>query len=550
MVLLHVFLVGFVLSAQDEPEIEGCTVIGVGKKASVDGCVITSHTDCCSECRVHVVPAKKFRKGSLAPVYWGMVYFGKSDSRAGLPLGNYGQVIGEIPQVEKTYAYFHTGYSQMNEHQLAIGESTCSQRKELDVTFVEGITPQIMTVEQAQVFALQRCKTAKAAVQLIGELMEKYGFLPSCGGSEALCIADPKELWVMEIFSVGPEWEPESGQSGAIWAARRVPDDHVVVISNYVRIREIDIKKPDFLASKNYLQVAIDHGWYDPKSGKPFIWQEAYAPSIKEGSLGRLWFIYSSIAPSFKKWPQRKLKGPSTPMTMYNQGIEGAAFYPFSVKPDKKLSVQDVIAFQRSANEGTIYDMTADPAWLVPGSTGSFTQSPLTTPFPPFDLIRLLGIQFHRPIATQGYGMVAQLRDWLPDAIGGVYWFYVDNPHVSAYVPIYAGVQEISAPYKTFDMKTFSEDSARWGVDFVEKLMLLKWQSAVNDLRAARDPVENEFFAKQKDIEAKALALYKKNPVEAKAFLTELTKKRMDQLVKMYRDLRTLLLSKYSNDLF
>jgi len=550
MGLLLLLCIGSGVPAQDELEIEGCTVIGVGKDATVDGCVITSHTDCCSECRVHVVPAQTFPKGSMAPVHWGMVYFGKSDPRAGLPLGNYGQVIGEIPQVEKTYAYFHTGYSQMNEHQLAIGESTCSQRKELDVAFVEGITPQIMTVEQAQVFALQRCKTAKEAVLLIGELMEKYGFLPSCGGSEALCIADPNELWVMEIFSVGPEWEPGNGRSGAIWAARRVPDDHVVVISNYVRIREIDLGNPDFLASKNYKQVAIDRGWYDPKSGLPFIWQEAYAPSIREGSLSRLWFIYSSIAPSFKEWPDRKLKGSSTPMTMYRQGIEGATFYPFSVKPDTKLSVQDVIAFQRSANEGTIYDMTADPAWLVPGRSGSFSKSPLTTPFPSFDLIRLLGINVHRPIATQGYGMAAQLRGWLPDAIGGVYWFYVDNPHVSTYVPIYAGVQEISPPYKTFDMKIFSDDSVRWCVDFVEKLMHLRWQSAVKDLKAARDPVENGFFAGQKDIEEKALALYEKNPDEAKAFLTDLTKKRMGQIVKMYRDLRTLLLSKYSDDMF
>ena len=214
MGLVLLLCVGPGVPEQDELEVEGCTVIGIGKGATVDGSVLTSHTDCCSECRVHVVPAQTFPKGSMAPVHWGMVYFGKSDPRAGLPLGNYGQVIGEIPQVEKTYAYFHTGYSQMNEHQLAIGESTCSQRRELDVAFVEGITPQIMTVEQAQVFALQRCKSAKAAVLLIGELMEKYGFLPSCGGSEALCIADPNELWVMEIFSVGPEWEPGSGRSG------------------------------------------------------------------------------------------------------------------------------------------------------------------------------------------------------------------------------------------------------------------------------------------------------------------------------------------------
>jgi dipeptidase len=317
-----------------------------------------------------------------------------------------------------------------------------------------------------------------------------------------------------------------------------------------VRIREIDLNNPDFLASKNYMQVAIDHGWYDPKSGAPFIWQEVYAPSIKEGSLSRLWFIYSSIAPSFKEWPRRKLKGSSTPMTMYSQGIEGAAYYPFSVKPDKKLSVQDVIAFQRSTNEGTIYDMTADPAWLVPTRAGSYTKSPLTTPFPSFELIQLLGINFHRPIATQGYGMVAQLRDWLPDAIGGVYWFYIDNPYVSAYVPIYAGVQEVSEPYKTFDIKNFSEDSARWGVDFVEKLMHLNWQSAVKDLKKARDPLENGFFAEQKEVDEKALILYKKDPVSARNFLTKLTIKRMNLLVEMYRNLRFQLLSKYSNDLF
>lgn len=529
-------------------EFQSCTVIGVGRLATTDGSVITSHTDCSSECRVHVVPGRAFPKGAMAPVHWGMVYFGREDDRRALPLGNYGKVIGHIPQVERTYSYFHTGYSQMNEHQLAIGESTCSQKPELDVAFVEGVTRQIMTVEQAQVFALQRCRTAREAVALIGGLLDRYGFLPSAGGAEALCIADPRELWVMEIFSVGPEWAPESGKPGAIWAARRVPDDHVVVIPNYVRIREIDLDDPGFLASPNYKQKAVDRGWFDPKAGRPFIWQEAYAPPITEGSLSRLWLIMSTIAPSLKDWPQRRLQGTAGPRTLYSQPIEGADFYPFSVKPERMLSVRDVIAFQRSLFEDTIYDMTWDPAWMVPGGGGRLVKSPMASPFIPPALQTVLRIRHHRTIASQGYGMVAQLRSWLPDEVGGVYWFYVDNPFVSAYVPIYAGVTDVSPLYKTYDFERFSEDSARWAVDVVEKLMLLRWQPAVVDLRAARDPLEESFFSGREETEKTALEMLKRSPAAARRFLTELTIKRMEQAVKLFRSLRADLLSKYSGD--
>lgn len=534
----------------DDIEHDGCTVIGVGKLATVDGSVITSHSDSCSECRVHVVPAQSFPKGAMAPVHWGMIYAGRIDDRRALPLGQYGKVIGQIPQVEKTYTYFHTGYSQMNEHQLAIGESTCSQKKELDVPFVEGKTKQIMTVEQVQVFALQRCRKSRDAVHLIGDLIEEYGFLPSIGGSEALCIADPQELWVMEIFSVGPDWSPASGKPGAIWAARRVPDDHVVVVPNYVRIREIDLSSPDFMTSPNYRQEAIDRGWYDPDSGNPFIWQEAYAPPIKEGNLSRLWLIYSTIAPSLKDWPKRKLQGPASPTDLYTQEFEGADFYPFSVKPEKKLSVRDIIAFQRSVFEDTIYDMSWDPAWMIAGKGGEIEKSPLASPFASSDLKTLLRIRHHRTIATQGYGMVAQLRSWLPDPVGGVYWFYVDNPFVSTYVPIYAGVQDVSSFYKTYDFNEYSEDSIRWAVDFVEKLLLLRWQSAVKDLWELREPLEEGFFIQQEEVEKKATEMLKKDAAGTKKFLTDLTMRRMEQVIKMYRELRVKLLTKYSGDGF
>jgi dipeptidase len=520
---------------------DACTDIIVGKKASVDGSVITSHTGCCPECRVHVVPAQTFQRGDVAPVYYGLQDVKK-------PLKEYGTVLGYIPQVEKTYAYFHTGYPQMNEHQLAIGESTLSQKDELKVDISSG--KQIMTIEQAQVFALQRCKTAREAIELITTLVEKYGFLPSCGPeSEALCIADPNEAWVLEVFSVGPDWEPESGELGAIWAAQRVPDDHIAVVPNWSIIKEIDLKDPDyFRASKNYKQVAIDHGWYDPSSGKPFVWQEAYSPILREWALSRFWLFFSTYAPSYRDWPNKKLITPFSSYDAYHQYLEDMSFYPFSVKPEKKLSVQDVIAFQRSVYAGTIYDMTADTDWLVPDGKGGFKKSPMTTPFPTRDMRELLDITWRRMVSRGGYGMVAQLRGWLPAAIGGVYWFYVDNQYTSTYVPIYAGTQKIAPAYKTYDPDKFSDDSARWAVDFVDNLLYLRWQEAIKDLRKVRDPLEASFFENQRSIDKEALALYKTNPEKAKAFLTEFTWKSMEKTVEMYRELREYLISKYTNN--
>ena len=521
--------------------VDSCTDIIVGKNASVDGSVITSHTGCCPECRVHVVPAQTFKKGAKAPVYYGL-----QDVRK--PLHEYGKIIGYIPQVEKTYAYFHTGYPQMNEHQLAIGESTLSQRDELKVEFGEG--KQIMTIEQAQLFALQRCKTAREAIKLITSLVEKYGFLPSCGPeSEALCIADPNEAWVLEVFSVGIDWTPESGKPGAVWAAQRVPDDHVAVVPNWSIIKEIELSNSDyFMASENYMQVAIDHGWYDPKSDKPFNWQEAYSPIPREWALSRFWLFFSTFAPNFKEWPNKKRTTPFSGYDAYHQYFESISYYPFSVKPEKKLSVQDVIAFQRSVFEGTIYDMTSDTDWLIPDGRGGMKLSPMATPFPTKDMRELLDITWRRMVSRGGYGMVAQIRGWLPASIGGVYWFYLDNQYASTYVPIYAGVQEISPLYKTYDPDKFSDDSARWAIDFVDNLLYLKWQEAVKDLRSVRDPLEASFFKDQPSLDAKALELYKQNPKQAKKFLTDYTRECMEKTIKMYRELRNLLITKYTNN--
>ncbi len=520
---------------------DACTDIIVGRLASLDGSVITSHTGCGPDCRVRVVKGKTFEKGAKAPVYYGIQEVDK-------PLNQYGEVLGYIPQVRRTYTYFHSAYSHMNEHQLAIGESTLSQRDELKVNRDNG--KQIMTIEQAQIFALQRCTTARQAVRLIGSLMETYGFLPSCGPeSEALSIADTKEAWVLEVFAVGPDWDPKSGKPGAIWAAQRVPDDHICIIPNWSVIKGIDLSRPDwFMASSNYQKVAIEHGWWNPKSGEPFIWQKAYSPIPREWATSRFWLFFSTFAPHLKKWPTRDLSNPYRGYDNYHQYVEDLAIYPFSVKPELKLSVRDVIAFQRSVYEGTIYDMTADYDWYVPDREGRMKKSPLATPFPTRDMRELLDIPYRRMVSRGGYGMVAQLRSWLPDAVGGVYWFYLDNQYVSTYVPIYAGVEEIHPSYKEYDPGCYSETSARWAIDFVDNLLYLKWQEAVKDLRARRGPLEESFFTEQARIDSQAVSLLKEDPEKARDFLTDYTNSCMEKTVTMYHELRDLLITKYTNN--
>jgi len=506
-----------------------CTAIVVGKDASVDGSVMTSHTGCCSNFRVHVVPEQTFEKGAMAPVYYGIQDLTSADYK------DYGEVIGEIPQVEHTYGYFHDGYPHLNKHRLGIGETTLSQKNELRA--YREICKQIMTIEQAEIFAHQRAKTAREAIEVITSLIEKYGFLPSCCGKnpdgECLLIADTKEAWILEVFSIGNDWDPESGEPGALWAAQRVPDDHIKIVPNCSTIREIDLGDPDYyMASENYIQVAIDFGLYDPDSGKPFIWCEAYAPPPTEGNMGRIWLFHTTHAPSLRKY----------------HFFDPLSYYPFSIKPEKKVAVQDVIAFQRSYFKDTILDMTRDLDWMVEGPDGKMVKSPMATPWPTKDMRELLDITWHRRVSQGGYGCVVQLRDWLPDPIGGLMWFYVENQYVSMYAPIYAGVTEINPLYKTMDADTFSEDSIRWVIEFVDTLMSLKFQEADKDLKAMRDPLEAELFAKQAEIEAKALELYKQDPDKANDFLTDYCWSRMDEIAQMYRDLRYVLISKYCNN--
>lgn len=540
--LLFVFL-SFLLFPVQNNVLQGCTVIVAGKKATVDGSVLVSHSDAGPDCRVHVVPGAFFSEGSQIPVYWGMTELGR-------PLGDYGDTLGMIPQVDQTYRYFQSAYPQMNEFQLTIAESTTSMRPELKLD--EQTCTQIMTVEQAQALALQRCKTAREALKVITALMEKYGFLPSCvGESESLVLADPNEAWVLELIAVGNDWTPGGDQPGVIWAAQRVPDDEVLVIPNWSIIKTINLKDTaNFRASKNYMKEAMDRNWYDPEKDGPFVWQDIYAPVPREWATSRFWLFYATVAPNLKQWPDRFTNDPFKGDDQYTQYVEPLSLYPFSVKPEEKMSVQDIIVFQRSTFSGTIYDKEHAPGWYYPGPEGKLVHSVHATPFPTAEMRQLLKINKRRNVArARGeYGMIAQLREWLPDEVGGIYWFYVDNAFTSAYVPMYAGVTDVADCYKTYDKERFDEGSIRWAVDFVDNLLYLRWQDAVKDLNEVRDPLEQRFFDEQDKVDQKFQDLYSKNPKKAMQYITELTIQRQNETLKLFQELRIKLITKYTNN--
>jgi dipeptidase len=144
--------------------------------------------------------------------------------------------------------------------------------------------------------------------------------------------------------------------------------------------------------------------------------------------------------------------------------------------------------------------------------------------------------------------MVLQLRDWLPDEIGGVYWVYLDNPYFSPYVPIYAGNLSVATTYKTYDPNKYDENSARWAIDFVDNLTNLKFQLIAEDVREVRTPFENAIFDDQKLVEEKAIILYKRDPIIAQEYLTNYSNGLMYDVTEMFIELRNDIITNYTNN--
>ncbi|MDY0200918.1 MAG: C69 family dipeptidase [Tenuifilaceae bacterium] len=429
---------------------ESCTSILVGKKASTDGSVITSHT-CDGRYRTWATIEKGqvFAKDTVTAIYKGLL-----KTETPWDMRNV-KMAGVIPQAKETFTFFNTGYPSMNEKQLAIGETTITGKRALvndDGMFL---------IEELQRIALQRCSTARDAIKLIGNLIKDYGY---GDWGECITIADTKEVWQMEIFGEG------SDKIGGVWAAQRIPDDHVGISANIPRIGELNLKdKNHFMASDNVFDVAKKLGFWDGKSTFKF-WQ-VYGAGKKPFAI-RDFFVLNAVAPSL------------------NLSYE-ADELPFSVKPDQKVSVHDVIALYRETYEGTEYDMTRglktinktynDKREVVSVDT---VISPIAQPWLStnsrnlYNYLNNEAVEFYRTVAVSwcSYSQIMQLRDWLPDAVGGVSWFSFDNPGQSPRVPIFSGTTELPESFNYCGQKRYRSDAAIWQYRKANRLATVAWQ--------------------------------------------------------------------------
>ncbi len=489
-------------------EFDSCTSIQVGRLATVDGSVITCHT-CDGPYRqwVNIVPHQKWPDKSMNKVYSGRMHTEFTADLRGIVQ------TGEIPQVPETYRFLNTAYPALNEHGLAIGETTIGGRQELVNN--EGM----FMIEELERIALERCKTAREAIKLIGELVKQYGYGDF---GECITIADGKEVWHFEIMGAGPL------EKGAVWAAVRIPDDHVGISANIPRIPEIDLKNPDrYMASENIFQLAQDMGWWDPKSGKPFKFWEAYGGGRGKPFSTREFFVLDKLAPSLK-------------LTMDMPEL------PFSVKPEKKLSVRDVLAIYRDPYEGTDLDMTKNlmvprpqprpkpgetPA--APPAEPQMVKSPAASAWMSRDVINLVNglapatdtprVRPARTIPISGcaYATVLQVRGWLPPSVGAICWFAFDNPAMSARIPIFAGTTELPPGFEICGQHRFRLDSAAWAFRRANRLATLKWGQTRKTVEATVAEFEDKAFADLPLLEKKVQEILASKTPDKEAFTVE-----------------------------
>ncbi len=492
-------------SLSSEPE--SCTSIQVGRLATVDGSVVTCHT-CDGRYRqwLNIVPGQKWPAEATNKIYSGKMHTETSTDLRGIVQ------TGEIPQVSETFRWLNTAYPCLNEHGLAIGETTIGGRRELINN--EGM----FMIEEIERLILERCKTAREAIRLAGELVKEYGYGDY---GECITIADGKEVWHFEIFGAGPL------EKGAVWAAVRIPDDHVGISANIPRISEVNLKDPDhYMASENVFQLAEDMGWWDPKSGKPFKFWEAY--SGRKPYSTREFYVLSTLAPSLKL-------------------TSDMPELPFSVKPDKKLSVRDVLAVYRNPYEDTELDSTRD--LLVPrprqrtrgqeqtaAGAPEMVKSPIASAWMPYDVMNLINqlkpgtIQRQRTIPISGcaYATVIQVRGWLPPSVGAVCWFSFDNPAMSARIPIFAGTTELPSSFEICGQFRFRMDSAAWAFRRANRLATLKWGQTREIVEGTIAEFENKAFADLPFLEKKvqeilASKMPDQEPFSVEKYLTKYT---------------------------
>ncbi len=480
-----------------------CTSLIVTSNASTDASVFVTYT-CDAEFHpyLEIIPAADHQGDSFVePARWTR------------------RIEGTVKQVAHTHAVIGSSSAGlMNDQQVTIGETTFGGRSELRNPHGLLGYPHLM------ILALQRARTAREAIQAMGELVNEYGYR---GPGESFSIADKKEAWIMELIG------PGAGGRGAAWVALRIPDGYVCCHANKSRIGEFPTDDPDnCLYSENVTSVAVDKGYFDPNSGKPFNFHEAYDPDNSENrryASARVWSLFRRVAPSLNLSAD------------YPRGLPDAKPLPLWIKPDTRLSTEDVFALMRDHYEGTAFDMTQ-----------GVDAGPFGNPNRWRDITwKVDGVEYswERPISTQqtAYSMVAQLRASLPDPVGGVLWYGLDDTYTTCYTPLYGCIDAVPPSFDVGNLQTFSWDSAWWTFNLVANYACLKYSYMIGDIQGVQHEIEDHLLALQPAVEATAVALYRTNPTLMKRYLTDYSVTHGESTVRRWRELAKQLIVKYND---
>jgi dipeptidase len=482
---------------------DACTSVLVTRGASVDGSVIITYhcDDAGAYATLGISPAADHKPGE-------MIEIPSRNPADKTPLG-------KIPQVAHTYKVLG---DLMNEHQLSLSETTFGGRHEL-------MNPSgFMGYHHMMVLALERARTAREAIQVMTQLVADYGYGDE---GESISIADTQEAWILEIVGTGP------GGKGAAWVAVRVPDGQISCHANQSRVGEFPRDDPaNCIYSENVESFAVSKGWYDPKSGKPFRFCDAYSPATpltRRICDARVWSVFRRAAPS------------QLFTTDYIHCKPGAQPYPLFIKPDKKLSAADVFALIRDHYEGTEFDMTQG----VDAGPYNLPRRwrPLTW--------KVDGVEYawERPIATQqtGFSSVTQSRAWLPNPVGGLVWFGLDDSYTTCYLPFYCGIDAVPKSFTGGTIERFSWDSAWWVFNLASNYANLKYSTMVPEIQAAQKDIESNLMALQPAVEKTAVELAASNPNLMTRYLTDYSVMHAELTVTRWRALIEHLITKYND---
>jgi dipeptidase len=487
---------------------------------------------------------------------YGELYYRKA---ATYPAGTMFQVVDwdsgtpliMIPQVAQTYSVV----GNMNEHQLAIGETTYGGREELAKEIEGGID-----YGSYIYLTLQRAKNAREAIKVLAGFMKDY---PYHSEGESFSIADPNEVWILELIGKRPGTvKPELAKKlkykytdGAVWVARRIPDGYVSGHANQARITQfpqegkkfqkakgkglhkvISSKHLDYLFEPEVECVYSDEvityaracGWYDGKD-EDFSFCDTYAPLTFSGMRGcdaRVYAMFNRVAKGMQRYEK------------YAMGDANAERLPLWILPDHKVDVHEVMNLMRDHYEGTSMDMTKDLG------AGPF-QCPYRWRPMGFELDGHTYIH-ERATSTQqtGFSFVAQCRSWLPDKVGGILWFGVDDTYSTVYCPMYCGITEIPECFRqgNGDMLTYSETAAFWLFNRVTNFVYSRYSDMIKDLQQVQDRLETSYIKDVQKFDDRA----KQNDGEALTqLLNDFSGRQAKRMMKEWDQLDKFLLVKY-----